>query len=84
MCVFVCVCMRVGLCVCVFVGKKSKYVFDLFSTSEKQGFPFSYAKVEHQERLYGPLDETHVQTNIENSLSNGANQSALRQILFEL
>ena len=41
-------------------------------------------KVVKQERLYGSLGETHVQTNFDNSLSNGANQSALGQILFEL
>ena len=55
-----------------------------FDILEKQGFPFSYGEVEKQDRLYGPLDETHVQTNFDNSLSNGANQSALGQILFEL
>ena len=34
--------------------------------------------------LYASLDKTLYQTNLNNSLSNGANQNALRQILYEL
>ena len=54
-----------------------------FRVPEKWGFPFSYGEVVHQERLYDSLDETYVQTNFDNSLSNGTNQSARGQILFE-
>ena len=34
--------------------------------------------------LYESLGKTHVQSNFDNSLSNGVNQNAFRQIPFEL
>ena len=58
--------------------------FTFFCGSEKYGFPFFYAEVLEQDGLYALLDETHVQTNFDNFLSNGANLSTLGQILFEL
>ena len=66
------------------VRKKLKYVFDLFHVLEKSGFPFSCVGIIEQERLLDSPDETQVKTNFDNCLFYGANQSTLRQILYEL
>ena len=55
-----------------------------FLCSREIGFSPFCAEVEQQKRLYNPLDKTYIQTNFENSLSNGANQSTLGQVLIEL
>ena len=55
-----------------------------FGVLEKSGFPFSSVGIMEQECLCDSPDETQVKNNFENSLFNGANQSALGQILFEL
>ena len=66
------------------VRKKFKYVLTFFLVLEKSGFPFSYVGIIEQERLLDSPDETQVKTNFDNSLFYGANQSTLRQILYEL
>ena len=68
----------------VLSGKESKSVFDFLTYSRETGFSFSYAKVGHLDRAIGPSNEVDRVIKFENSLSFGAKQNALRQILFAL
>ena len=63
-------------------GKKSKSVFDFLTYSRETGFSFSYEKVEKLIRLIEASDEINRVSKFDNSLSFGAKQNALRQILF--
>ena len=65
-------------------GKKSKSVFDFLTYSRETGFSFSYGKVEDLHRAIAPMDEIDRVNKINNSLSFGAKQNALRQIFFAL
>ena len=66
------------------VGKKSKSVFDFSTYSRETGFSFSYAEVGNLHRPIGAASEIDRVSKFDNSLSFGAKQKALRQILFAL
>ena len=73
-----------GNCICYLSGKKSKSVFDFLTYSRETGFSFSYAEVEHLHRPIGASNEIDRVSKFDNSLSFGAKQNALRQILLAL
>ena len=51
---------------------------------KKHCFPFSYEKVENEPRLYDDFDETYRVKTFQYSLRDGANQSVLGPIVFEI
>ena len=63
-------------------GKKS--VFDFLTYSRETGFSFSYAEVSELIRAIEASNEIIRVSKFDNSLSFGAKQNALRQILFAL
>ena len=65
-------------------GKKSKSVFDFLTYLRETGFSFSYGKVGNLHRPNGPSNEIDRVSKFDNSLSFGAKQNALRQIVFAL
>ena len=65
-------------------GKKSKSVFDFLTYSRETGISFSYAEVPALLGANGPSNEIDRVSKFDNSLSFGAKQNALRQILFAL
>ena len=65
-------------------GKKSKSVFDFSTYSRETGFSFSYEKVVGLLGANEPSNETDRVSKLDNSLSFGAKQNAIRQIFFAL
>ena len=63
-------------------GKKSKSVFDFLTYSRETGFAFSYGKVGALIRANEPSNETDRVSKLDNSLSFGAKQNAVRQIFL--
>ena len=68
----------------VLSGKKSKSVFDFLTYSRERWFSFSYGKVEGLLGANEPSNETDRVSKLDNSLSFGAKQNAIRQIFFAL
>ena len=73
-----------GVCGHQLSGKKAKSVFDFFTYSRETWFSFSYLEVLNLHWLIGASYEIDRVTKFDNSLSFGAKQNALQQILFEL
>ena len=65
-------------------GKKLKSVFDFLTYSRETGFSFSYEEVGGLDRAIGASNEIDRVSKFDNSLSFGAKQNALQQILFAL
>ena len=65
------------------IGKKVEVSLRFFvHIQEKQGFLFSYEKVEGLNQPIGASNEIDRVSKFDNSLSFGAQQNALRQIFF--
>ena len=64
--------------------KNSKSVFDFLTYSRETGFSFSYEEVENLHRPIEPSKDIDRVSESNNSLSFGAKQNALRQIVFAL
>ena len=65
-------------------GKKSKSVFDFLTYSKETGFSFSFEEVGALLGANEPSYEIDRVSKYDNSLSFGAKQNALRQILLAL
>ena len=65
-------------------GKKSKSVFNFLTYSRETGFSFSYEEVGNLLGLIEASNEIDRVSKFDNSLSFGAKQNALRQIVFVL
>ena len=63
---------------------RNTIVSAFFVNLEKYWFPFSYEEVEYELRLYAPGDETYRVKTFQYSLRDGANQSVLGPIVFEI
>ena len=78
-CACLCVCACACACVCVFLSEKSRSMSSTFFWHQRNRVsPFLMQKLRNRTNC------SYVQTNFDNFLSNGTNQSALGQILFEL
>ena len=64
--------------------EKSQSVFDFLTYSRETGFSFSYEEVGDLHRANVASNEIDRVSKFDNSLSFGAKQNALQQILFAL
>ena len=64
--------------------KKSKSVFDFFTYWRETWFSFSYEEIRNLHRAIAPLDKIVRVSKFDNSISFGAKQNALQQIVFAL